>query len=473
MTLRFSTSQTPAPAVSNTAHLAELNLLDACEGVIHRAVKKGAAQAECYGEHLVATSVSMEQNELKGASVAEHEAFGIRVFVGPAGQRRMGFCYVNRKDAASLDEAIDDALAIARASPPDHAHELVEPLPVRAIGGLCDPRIAAMTTKDTVELAQRLVESARRKDKRVSIDSGSVSSSHGQTAIASTRGVRAADNDALVTWGLFGMAVDPKTGEVGSFDDVNDAARCIDAIDVEASGVRFATQVLALLKPRKGQSFSGPALFSPDAFAEIFLGALIGAIDGDSVLKGKSRLKHKLGQPVASAGFCVVDDGTLAGGLGSATFDREGIPHRRTVLVGDGILHHFLFDGKTARRAGKHSTGHAQGTARSIPGIGTTNIAVSAGSRSDDELLHDLGDGLLIGRFSGNVDEVSGDFSGVAKGSFLVKNGRKIAPVQETMIAGNVFELFTKLLASGHTLHRNMTTECPYVLVDGLTVTAG
>ena len=60
MTLRFSTSQTPAPAVSNTAHLAELNLLDACEGVIHRAVKKGAAQAECYGEHLVATSVSMD-----------------------------------------------------------------------------------------------------------------------------------------------------------------------------------------------------------------------------------------------------------------------------------------------------------------------------------------------------------------------------------------------------------------------------
>ena len=143
------------------------------------------------------------------------------------------------------------------------------------------------------------------------------------------------------------------------------------------------------------------------------------------------------------------------------------------MLVGDGILHHFLYDGKTALRAGKRPTGHAEGSARSPPGIGTTNLRVSPGDRSDDELLRDLGNGLLIGRFSGNVDEVSGDFSGVAKGSFLVKNGRKMAPVQETLIAGNVYELFSRVLARGHTLHRNMTTECPFVLVDGVTVTAG
>ena len=98
---------------------------------------------------------------------------------------------------------------------------------------------------------------------------------------------------------------------------------------------------------------------------------------------------------------------------------------------------------------------------------------MSPGDRSDVELLADLGNGLLVNRFSGNVDEVSGDFSGVAKGSFLVKNGKKIAAVQETMIAGNVYELFNRILARGSTLHRNMTTECPYVLVDGLTVTAG
>ncbi|MDP2343160.1 MAG: TldD/PmbA family protein [Deltaproteobacteria bacterium] len=474
MTSVVSPTATTKPPSS--AGLKEMDLLDVCEVVIKRATKKGASQAECYAEHVTATSVSLEQNELKGASVAEHEAFGIRVFVGAPGQRRMGFSYVNRKDGASLDEAIDDALAIARASSPDEANELVDPLPVRPIGGLYDPRLAALTTTDAVGLAQQLLESARKKDKRVSVDSGTVSASHGETAIATTRGVRAFDVDAGVTWGLFGMAVDPKAKEgeqVGSFDHVYDAARSFDDIKVDVAGARFASQVLALLKARKGQSFSGPALFSPDAFEEIFLGALISGIDGDTVLKGKSRLKDKLGQRIASTGFSVVDDGTLSGGLGSASFDREGLPHRRTVLVGDGILHHFLYDGKTAKRAKKRPTGHAQGAARSIPGIGTTNITVGPGDRSDDELLRELGNGLLIGRFSGNVDEVSGDFSGVAKGSFLVKNGKKTAAVQETLIAGNVYELFNKLIARGSTLHRNMTTECPYVLVDGVTVTAG
>lgn len=458
--------------------LSSLNLLDVCEVVMKRAQKKGAAQAEVWGEHVTDTSVSLEQNELKGASVAEHEAFGIRVFVGPPDEQRLGFAYVNRKDGASLDEAIEDALAIARASPPDVANDLVDAMPVRPIGGRNDARIKAIGPDEAVALASRLLKQAIDTDGRVSIDSGSVSAQHGECAIATSRGIHASDADAALTWGLFGMAIDKSKGgdgEVGSFDHVFDAVR--DVTDLEAavddSGRRFARQVVALLHPRQGKSYKGAALFSADAFEEIFLGALLSAVDGDTVLKGKSRLKDKLGERIASRGFFVTDDGTVPGGLGSAPFDREGVPHRRTVLVGDGILHHFMYDGKTAKRAHRRSTGHAGGSARSLPGIATTNLRVSPGALSDDELLRELGSGLLIGRFSGNVDEVSGDFSGVAKGSFLVKNGKKIAPVQETLIAGNVYELLKRITAMGHTLHKNMTTLCPQVLIDGVAVTGG
>lgn len=448
--------------------MATLNLLDVCEAVIKRAVKKGASQAECWADHGRAIEVSLEQNELKGASVNDQEAFGIRVFVGD----RTGFAYVNRRDGAALDEAIDDALSIARASAGDPANDLVDPRPLRPIGGLHDPRIAALGIDDVVALGRRLLESARR-DKRVSIDSGSVTASFGGDAIATTRGIRAADDGTALTWGLFGMAI--HKDEVGSFDHVTGVTRRVDGVDdaVAKSGREFAGRVVDLLGAKKGRSFSGPALFSPDAFTEIFIDTLLGAVDGDAVLKGKSRLKNKLGERIASPGLVVVEDGSLAGGFSSARYDREGLPHRRTVLVGDGILHSFLYDGKTAKRANTQSTGHALGSARSLPAIGTTNLRVSPGDRSDEQLLRDLKNGLLIGRFSGNVDEVSGDFSGVAKGSFLVKNGVKSAPVQETLISGNVFELLTRILARGSKLHSNVATECPYVLVDGVTVTAG
>jgi PmbA protein len=453
------------------ARQTEQETLDVCETVMRRAQKKGAAQVEVWGEHAVSTNASLEQNEVKGAATAEHAAFGIRVIVGAGADARVGFCYVNRKDSASLDEAIDDALAIARAAGPDLGNDLVEPRPVRAIGGLFDRRVVALSADDAVGLAARMLHAARDVDSRVSIDSGYVAVAHGTVAIATSKGIRLADTDSSVMWGLFGMAVDGD--DVGSFENVSEAVRDFAAIDVEKSGREFAQRARALLRPRAGRSFVGPAIFAPEAFDEIFLSALSASVDGDAVRKGKSRLKDRLGTRIAARGFTLVDDGTLPGGNGSAPFDREGLPHRRTVLVGDGVLHHFVYDGRTAKRAGRPPTGHAQGSARSLPGIGLTNVRLAPGTLSDDALLGALGQGLVVGRFSGNVDEVSGDFSGVAKASFAVKNGRKTHPVQETLIAGNVFELLPRVVERGSTLHRLVAVDCPAVLVDGLKVTAG
>jgi PmbA protein len=230
--------------------------------------------------------------------------------------------------------------------------------------------------------------------------------------------------------------------------------------------------VLALRKPKRSKAYSGAVFFSDEAFTEIFLEPLLDAIDGDTVWKGKSQLKDKLTERIAAPGFTLVDDGTRAGALGSAPFDREGVPHRRTVIVGDGVLHRFLYDGKSANRAKTLPTGHASGSARSLPGIGTTNLAIATGDQTDAALLRTLKTGLLVGRFSGNVDAVSGDFSGVAKGSFWVHRGEVVHPVQETLISGNVYALLHRIVERGSHAHVNMTTSCPFILIDGVMVTA-
>lgn len=449
----------------------ERRLLDLCDDIVNRARFAGADASEVYAERATLTSASVEQNELKGASFAEHEAIGIRVFVKANDGVRSGFSYVNHLGDDSIDDAIADAVAIAKASPGDPANGLVAPLPGKVVKGLWDDAVAALQPDDVVDDTVRLLELARKVDTRVSVDNASFSATTGVNAIVSSGGVRAASSEAAATWGLFGMAVDGD--EVGSFDHVYDAARTLAEVDVKKAAHEYAHRVLSLLDPVDGRTYKGRVLFSSEAFEEIFLEALFESIDGDTVHKGKSRLKDKLGKRIAVNGFSLVDDGTITGALGSASFDREGLPHRRTVIMGDGVLHTFLYDGKAARRAGKKPTGHAQGSARSLPGIGTTNVRIGPGTADDEDLLRELGDGLYVGRFSGNVDAVSGDFSGVAKGSFLVERGRKTSPVKETLIAGNVFTGLEKIVAWGRHLHKNMATLCPHVLVDGIDVTAG
>ena len=82
---------------------------------------------------------------------------------------------------------------------------------------------------------------------------------------------------------------------------------------------------------------------------------------------------------------------------------------------------------------------------------------------------------LVLHRYSGQVDPVSGDFSGVAKGGEWWRGGERAYTVQETLISGNVFDVFrTAILGiSKETEVIDCGEECPTILVDGVSVTAG
>ncbi len=420
-----------------------------------------------FAEHVRETSVSLEQNDIKGGEVDEHDGIGLRVFRGD----RTGFAYVNRLDERSLDEALGDALAIAKSAPGDEANGLLEPRPIRDVAGLWDDAIADMPPDEAVRLAHEMLQGALAVDPRVRIDSGSFSSNVSHTAIVSSTGVSAAASETAGVYGLFGMAVDGD--EVGSFDHVYEGHRAFAALSPRPLGERFGRKVIDLLGAAPGRSYKGKVLFAPEAFEEVFVSALLDATDGDEVHKGRSRLKDKLDKVIAASSFSLVDDGTLPGLIASTPFDREGMPHERVSLIDGGVLRAFLYDGKAARRARRSSTGHATGDARSLPGIGSTNLSIPTGDASEADLLRALADGLFVGRFSGSVDSVSGDFSGVAKGSFLVERGERGTAVQETLIAGNAFDLLERIAGVGSTAHRTFTFEGPWILVDGVDVTAG
>jgi len=427
---------------------------------------RGATDVEVFAEHATQTAISIEQNDIKGASIDEHRAVGVRVLIGD----REGFAYTNRDDDRSLAAAIDDALAIARASDGDSAHGLVEARPGRTLEGLVDPALLTLGADACVERAAAMLARAREVDGRVSVE-GSFSVTVARTAVCSSRGVSASGKEAVATYGLHGMALDGE--EVGSFDHVYEGRRRLVDVDPLALGARFAERAVALLRPVDGRSYKGKVVFSPEAFEEIFLDGVLSSVDGDNVHKGRSRFVGRLGEPIASKGFTLVDDGTIPLAFGSGAHDREGLPHERTVIVDDGVLRAFLYDGKSARRAGARATGHASGSARATPHIGTTNVLVSAGADEEEALLAAVGDGLFVGRFAGNVDAVSGDFSGVAKASFLIEGGKRTRPVKETLIAGNVFDLLKRIEGMGRVQHVNLSTFAPWVLVDGVDVTAG
>jgi PmbA protein len=185
------------------------------------------------------------------------------------------------------------------------------------------------------------------------------------------------------------------------------------------------------------------------------MGTLASSISAEAVQKGRSLLAGRLGQAVASPVLTLVDDGRLLEGLASRPWDDEGVPTQRTPVIEAGVLSAFLHNSYTARRDGSaRSTGNAsRGSYRSTPELGPSNLVLLPGSRTKEELLAAMGDGMLITEVHGlhTVNPVTGEFS-LGINGFLVESGRPTLPVREMTVAGDLLGLLTRVSEVGSDL---------------------
>jgi PmbA protein len=214
-------------------------------------------------------------------------------------------------------------------------------------------------------------------------------------------------------------------------------------------------------------------LLTPMAANEMIEEVVAYAINSDTVQKRSSYFAGKIGKQVVSELLTVEDDGTNVEGLNASSFDREGVPHHRNIVIEKGVLKKFLYNTYTARKDGVRSTGNASGSTSSPPLVSTTNFLIKPGSSNFDTLVSEIRHGIIVSRFSGNVNPVNGDFSGVVKGGHLVRNGTIQYPVKEVMVAGNVFEALLHL--NGISKERKVIYDSilPYMRFVGISFTAG
>lgn len=446
----------------------EKALLERCAELCGRAADAGADAAEAFGSHGETVAVSFEKNDLKLAQVDEGRSFGLRVLV----DGKLGFASTNQGDPESLAQAAREAVGLARLSVPDPHHCLPAPRALPDGPSLVHPAVLALGVDDAVERGRDLLQRTLAVDPRISIDTAGFSVNRGARAVHSSLGVSGAESDAAIGLNLFGMAVDGD--DVGGFDywgdTVRDPARLEPAIDETVR--HFTGCALGNLGARAAESYTGPVLFSPQAFLSVFVGPLIGAASGLAVQRGRSALAGRLGERIAAEALTIRDDPSDPELAGASRFDREGQPASPFSIVERGVLRGYLYNAYAAHVDGCESTGHAAGGARSLPGLSPHAPVVSPGDAAD--LMRTLDRGLYLQRFSGTVDPASGDFSGVAKSARWIDRGAPDRPLKETLIAGNIFELLPRITALAATPERvTGRARVPAAIVDGVSVTAG
>lgn len=441
------------------------NLLEICNHMVKLGTKLGADEIECFSATQKSIDAAIEGNELKMSTRDESSGIGIRIFRNHS----LGFAATNRVSKERAEEALRAAIALSRNAPPDIHNGLPNPGKYVFVPGVYDEEIAEMNESEVIEKASRMLVAAKGIDERVSVDNGRFEISVGYKAISNSSGIEMDEQFTAMYYDIGAHAIE--NGKISSMDYRVDGVRSLGEDTSEELAIELAELVVESLSARKIESFIGPVIISPFAALDLLLLPILFSVDSNNVQKGISRFVNKKGEQVASTVLSIRDDGTLPEGLSSSAFDREGVPHRPINILDNGRLKNFLYDAYTANKEGIESTGHASGGTRTVPSIDSTNIRVRRGSRTLEDMISSIKRGLLIQRFSGNVDPVSGDFSGIAKAGKRIDNGAIQGVVRETMISGNVYDLLARLRELSHETIKIADLKLPYFLSDEISIT--
>ena len=426
----------------------------------------GASDAEAYAVENSESEVFIENNDVKQVKSQKTSSIGIRVLVNGS----VGFYSVNNLAKEKVMNAVTMAVKIARISPKDRYNALPSKSKIIPLRGIYDKNARSFDASDAAKKAAEMLDAAKSFDRRVSVDSGNFTADLTTQRLASSTGMDRSERTSVFSWSIMGMALDGI--DISSFDFQLGGSHYVKDIDVDKTATEFAETVVNSLGPRRIESFNGEMLLTPPAINEILEEVISHSVNSDAVQKKSSHFAGKLDKKIASNLLTVEDDATNVEALNASSFDREGVPHRRNIVIDRGTLKKFLYNTYTAKKDGVRSTGNASGSTSSPPSVSTTNFVIQPGRSSFETLVSEMKKGIIISRFSGNVNPVSGDFSGVVKGGRLVKSGTVEHAIKEVMVAGNVFDALKRL--NGVSKERKVIygSILPYMRFDGISFTA-
>ncbi len=232
-----------------------------------------------------------------------------------------------------------------------------------------------------------------------------------------------------------------------------------DLEDAEKLGKLAADQTIRKLSPKKIGSEKISIIFDK-RIAKGMLSAFASAISSSAISRGTSFLKDKINQKIFADSINVFDKPDILKGLGSRSFDNEGVKTDTLKLVDNGILKNYLIDTYNGKKLSLKSNGRCGGA---------SNLYFENGRMSYKDLLNSSSKSLYITETIGHGSNiVTGDYSVGATG-FLVENGEFKYPINEITIAGNFKDMFQNITLAND-LDFKYSTNSPTMMIEGMVV---
>lgn len=437
-----------------------------CHALIDAARKAGADAADAMAAEGSSLSIEVRTGKLEHAERSEGTDLGLRVFVG----QRQALVSSSDMRPETLAAMAERAVAMAREAPEDPYAGLADPaqlaqnwdLAALELEDISDEPEPAALQQDALaaEVACQEVEGITQ------VQSAAASYGRHLIHLAATNGFSGGYQRTGRSLSCTGIA---GSGTVMERDHDGDSRTFqADLRSPQDIGRTAGERAVARLGARKPETGSFPVLFD-ERISSSLIGHLMAAANGAAIARGSSWLKDSLGKQVLPDALSVIEDPHRPRISGSRPFDGEGLPTARRTVVDNGVLTGWTLDLASARKLGMDSTGNAARGIGGVPSPSTWNIALTPGTASREDLIAQMGTGLLVTSMIGStINPNTGDYSRGAAG-FWVENGEIAYPVNECTIAGNLHDMLRHLIPANDA-RQHLSTVVPSLLVEGMTL---
>jgi len=417
------------------------------------AKKLGATDASVNVGSSISETVNFRNKKLDESNRSDNLGIDITTFIG----KKKSSISSSNLLKENLNVLIEKCIETTKNTPEDEFNALPDKdLLAKEVKELNLYDDTHIENNDKIEYLSKLEASASKNKKIINTES-SFTEDKSNFILANTDGFRKGFKTSSFVASSVAVAKDDKSME----RDYEYTLKCHlkDIKSAEELGKVAAEQTIRKLSPRKIGSKKIAIIFDK-RIAKGILSTFASAITSSAISRGTSFLKDKIGQKIFSNSISIFDKPDILKGLGSQSFDSEGVKTETLKLVEQGILKDYLLDTYNGKKLNLKSNGRCGGT---------SNLYFDNGNVSYKDLLSSNSKCLYITETIGHGSNIiTGDYSVGATG-FLVENGEFKYPVNEITIAGNLKDMFQNITLAND-LEFEYSTNSPTMMIEGMVV---
>lgn len=454
-------------------------ILTLTEDIIRRAVQRGCDAVELFIKRADGITAEAQNGAVEAFDACRDFGFAVRVII----RQKLGFSFTSRIEDLAL--TLDEAIGYAKLTDDDEYVTIPDGRPPADVK-VFDPEIRDEPDEDVLQRALALEELALSRDSRIrKVRKAEVSVRRGNTTILNSRGVHTSYDSGYISAAVTLLAEDEKGNTQTGWDYA--VCRRLSDYDAERVASTASDRAIVLLDARKIRSLRAPVILEPQVAVQ-FLSILSSSLSAEAVQKGRSFLADRVNSRVINPVIDIIDNGVMPWGIGTRPVDDEGFSVSRKALISAGVLNGFIHNAYTAARAKTESTGNAvRNSFKSLPGVSVTNLYIARSGTEElneaaapcdnvvslETLVQRLSRGIVITDAMGihTANPVSGDFSIGISGT-LVEGGKKVHPVKEAVLSGNILRLFDQVEEVADDLRFYGSTGSPSLLIGDMDISA-